>query len=64
MDSEKNIPKQRALVLQGGGSIGAYEAGVFNVCTIGYKKTFKTKRMKTYSTLLQERLSVQLTERY
>ncbi len=31
MDSEKNIPAQRALVLQGGGSIGAYEAGVFNV---------------------------------
>ena len=25
------IPTQRALVLQGGGSLGAYEAGVFNV---------------------------------
>ena len=28
--NEKNRP-QRALVLQGGGSLGAYEAGVFSV---------------------------------
>ncbi|MBA3978390.1 MAG: patatin-like phospholipase family protein, partial [Nitrosopumilus sp.] len=35
----KNIPsKQRGLVLQGGGSIGAYEAGVFNVLYHWIKK--------------------------
>jgi predicted patatin/cPLA2 family phospholipase len=32
MSERDNIPrKQRALVLQGGGALGAYEAGVFNV---------------------------------
>lgn len=40
----KNIPpKQRALVLQGGGSIGAYEAGVFNVLYNWIKKDLQDK---------------------
>jgi predicted acylesterase/phospholipase RssA len=39
----KNIPSQRALVLQGGGSIGAYEAGVFNVLYYWIKKDLQDK---------------------
>lgn len=31
MTSESESPIQRALVLQGGGALGAYEAGVFEV---------------------------------
>ena len=42
--SSKNIPDtQRALVLQGGGSIGAYEAGVFNVLYYWIKKDIQNK---------------------
>ena len=44
MDSEKNIPAQRALVLQGGGSIGAYEAGVFNVLYHWIQKDIQDKK--------------------
>lgn len=29
----------RVLVLQGGGALGAYEAGVFDVCITGSKRT-------------------------
>jgi predicted acylesterase/phospholipase RssA len=44
MDS-KNVPNiQRALVLQGGGSIGAYEAGVFNVLYYWIKKDIQNKK--------------------
>ena len=44
MDSEKSIPNQRALVLQGGGSIGAYEAGVFNVLYHWIQKDIQDKK--------------------
>jgi NTE family protein len=34
MSVNENVPKvQRALVLQGGGALGAYEAGVLNILT-------------------------------
>ena len=42
----KNIPSQRALVLQGGGSIGAYEAGVFNVLYYWIRKDLQDKNEK------------------
>jgi predicted acylesterase/phospholipase RssA len=33
--TNQNIPdKQRALVLQGGGALGAYDAGVFKACIL------------------------------
>jgi NTE family protein len=37
----KNTKSQRALVLQGGGSLGAYEAGVVNVLYHWIKKDLK-----------------------
>jgi len=37
----KEIPTQRALVLQGGGALGAYEAGVFDVLYYWIKKDLK-----------------------
>ncbi|WP_458718911.1 patatin-like phospholipase family protein [Candidatus Nitrosocosmicus sp. R] len=44
MDSKKNSTTQRPLVLQGGGSIGAYEAGVFNVLYHWIQKDIKDKK--------------------
>jgi NTE family protein len=38
---KKNTKVQRALVLQGGGSLGAYEAGVVNVLYHWIKKDLK-----------------------
>ena len=41
LSSDHNIPgKQRALVLQGGGALGAYEVGVLKVL---YKKRFESR---------------------
>jgi NTE family protein len=40
-NSKKNTKVQRALVLQGGGSLGAYEAGVVNVLYHWIKKDLK-----------------------
>ena len=51
------IPKvQRALVLQGGGALGAYQAGVFKSLYEKMKtiKTMTTVMITTYLTLLQE----------
>lgn len=49
--SNITIPEsQRAVVFQGGGSLGAYEAGVFQCFIIGSKKTY-TKMMRTSLTL-------------
>ena len=42
MANDINPPKiQRALVLQGGGSLGAYEAGVFHILYHWIKKDIK-----------------------
>lgn len=41
----KNNNVQRVLVLQGGGSLGAYEAGVFNVLYYWIKKESDAEKM-------------------
>jgi NTE family protein len=44
MSSEENKPKrQRALVLQGGGALGAYEIGVLKVLSKKLKEEEKEK---------------------
>jgi len=42
--SADKVPKQRALVLQGGGSLGAYEAGVFDVLYYWLRKQDHSSR--------------------
>jgi NTE family protein len=44
MDSEKMVSTQRALVLQGGGSIGDYKTGVFNVLYYWIQKGTKDEK--------------------
>jgi NTE family protein len=44
----KEIPTQRALVLQGGGALGAYEAGVFEVLYYWIKKDLKGSKENVF----------------
>jgi hypothetical protein len=53
MANDIHPPKiQRALVLQGGGSLGAYEAGVFHILYHWIKKTSKETKLKIFLILL------------
>ena len=43
--------KERAIVLQGGGALGAYEAGAYKLCTSFFRRKIKQKELKEYPSL-------------
>jgi NTE family protein len=48
MSVDENVPKaQRALVLQGGGALGAYEAGVLKMLTRNLRMEDKKMEKRT-----------------